>query len=320
MSNDHDALFKIGFSSPEAVGSQLRALLPADLVARLDLESLVLRGTDLFDDGLGETPSDRLYEVRLDKRQALIYVLHEHQSTADPLMPFRLLRYMVKIWERWLGEQKKRPTRLPAIIPVVLYHGASAWDVATHFRELIDLPPEALAAIADCLPEFRFVLDDLSQRTDAELRARGAPALASITLLLFKHGRQGRDLLEVWRGLLDLLRELARTQDWSMGLRAVTRYTYRVGEVSAADLAALAEEAMGYEAREVVVTTAEKLLRDGRLDGERRILLRLLRRRFPALTAEVEQRIAAATEAQLELWSERVLDAESLEQVFAPAT
>lgn len=67
------------------------------------------------------------------------------------------------------------------------------------------------------------------------------------------------------------------------------------------------------------MTTAEKLLRDGRLNGERRILLRQLRRRFPALPAEVEQRVAAATEAQLELWSERVLDAESLEQVFAPS-
>lgn len=316
MANEHDALFKIGFGSEDAARSQLRALLPANLLSSLDLSTLRLVASNLFDDGLSETPSDRIYSVRLQESNALVYCLHEHQSTPDPLMPFRLLRYMVKVWEWWLAKQETKPKRLPAVIPVVLYHGAKRWDVATRFLQLIDLPPEALAASAHCLPEFEFVLDDLSQLSDTELRARGAPALASITLLLFKHGRQGEDLLEVWRTFLDLLGELAQTQEWTMGLRAVTRYTYRVGEVPFADLAALAEEAMGPKAREVVVTTAERLLEQGRLEGVRRTLLRLFRKRFPGATSDVEKRIGEGSEAELELWTDRVIDAATLDQVF----
>ncbi len=314
MANEHDALFKIGFGSEDAARSQLRALLPKNLLSSLDLSTLRLVASNLLDDGLSETPSDRIYEVSIEDRVALCFVIHEHQSTPDPLMPFRLLRYMVKVWEWWLAEQKKKPKRLPAVIPVVLYHGAKPWDVATRFLQLIDLPPGALKATAHCLPEFEFVLDDLSQRTDAELRARGAPALASITLLLFKHGRQGEDLFEVWREFLDLLGELAQTQEWTMGLRAVTRYTYRVGEVPFADLAALAEEAMGPRAREVVMTTAERLI----LEGERRVLLRQLRQLSPpTLPAAIEQKIAKASEAELLLWTDRVIDAATLDEVFA---
>jgi hypothetical protein len=40
-------------------------------------------------------------------------------------------------------------------------------------------------------------------------------------------------------------------------------------------------------------------------------------RRFGALPSEVVAKIGPASAAQLELWGERVLDAESLEGVFA---
>ena len=51
--------------------------------------------------------------------------------------------------------------------------------------------------------------------------------------------------------------------------------------------------------------------------GEALLLQRLLVRRFGALPAEIVGRIGAANSAQLELWGDRVLDAASLEEVFA---
>jgi predicted transposase YdaD len=328
VSKAHDSLFKVGFASKEAAQSQLRALLPADLLAAMDLDSLEVRPSDLIDaarNGLRETPCDRLYAVRLREREALVYVLHEHQSTPDPLMSYRLLRYMLRIWERWLEAERqrtgRRPVRLPAIVPVVLYHGVKAWNVPQDFLDLIDLPPESLPAARKHLPSFEFVLDDLSQRSDAELRARGAPALASITLLLFKHGRRGEDLVALWRSFADLLRELAEAQDWAVGLEAVARYTHLVGEVRPAALSEIVEAAMGQDASEVVETTGERLIREGReqgvLEGERRVLLRLLRRRFGAVPADLELRVAGASQAKLDAWADRVLDAETLDAVFS---
>ena len=47
------------------------------------------------------------------------------------------------------------------------------------------------------------------------------------------------------------------------------------------------------------------------------LLQRQLVRRFGALPTEIVGRIGAANSAQLELWGDRVLDAASLEEVFA---
>ncbi|HSR95970.1 MAG TPA: DUF4351 domain-containing protein, partial [Kofleriaceae bacterium] len=54
-------------------------------------------------------------------------------------------------------------------------------------------------------------------------------------------------------------------------------------------------------------------VQQGLEQGERKLLLRLLRRRFgPAVDGEIERRVASASGAQLEVWAERVLAATTL--------
>jgi hypothetical protein len=55
----------------------------------------------------------------------------------------------------------------------------------------------------------------------------------------------------------------------------------------------------------------------GKLEGEAAILQRLLTKRFGALDDITLTRLHSATSEQLELWAERVLDATSLQAVFA---
>ncbi|MBF0425502.1 MAG: Rpn family recombination-promoting nuclease/putative transposase [Magnetococcales bacterium] len=62
----------------------------------------------------------------------------------------------------------------------------------------------------------------------------------------------------------------------------------------------------------------EKGLAEGMRQGEAELLLRLLQRRFGPLPVAVQARIRAADAATLEVWSDRVLQASSLEAVFAP--
>ena len=56
---------------------------------------------------------------------------------------FRLLRYQVRIWERWQAEHPAVDT-LPAILPVVFYHGRSRWSVSRSFQTLLALPAHLL--------------------------------------------------------------------------------------------------------------------------------------------------------------------------------
>jgi len=87
-----------------------------------------------FVDSSGESP----YEV-------IIYILIENQSTVDPTMPFRVLSYMVRIWDmqRRELEDSKIPLhqwRFRPILPVVFYTGSQQWEAPLELKQLMDLP------------------------------------------------------------------------------------------------------------------------------------------------------------------------------------
>ena len=60
----------------------------------------------------------------------------------------------------------------------------------------------------------------------------------------------------------------------------------------------------------------EQGMRRGRVDGERAVLRRQLRRRFGSLSPEVAERVGEASAADIETWADKVLDADTLDEVF----
>lgn len=56
---------------------------------------------------------------------------------------------------------------------------------------------------------------------------------------------------------------------------------------------------------------------EGRTEGEAILLQRQLTRRFGTLPDDIQHRIQTATSAQLETWSLNILDADTLDEVFA---
>ena len=143
MNKPHDELFKISLT-PDAARQLCKAVLPApaaDLFARATLT----RQPESFVEGA--LASDVLYSAQIGEREeVLLYVLFEHQSSVDPLMAYRVLRYMTLIWGRWLREHSDA-AKLPPIVPIVVYHGERGWSAPLRFEELVDLPP-ALAQAA----------------------------------------------------------------------------------------------------------------------------------------------------------------------------
>ena len=68
------------------------------------------------------------------------------------------------------------------------------------------------------------------------------------------------------------------------------------------------------------ITSIERMgIEKGLQQGEVIMLKRLLARRFGPLPAWAEQRLEQASRQELEGWAERVLEAQRLEDVFAPA-
>ncbi|HET7499734.1 MAG TPA: DUF4351 domain-containing protein, partial [Kofleriaceae bacterium] len=70
--------------------------------------------------------------------------------------------------------------------------------------------------------------------------------------------------------------------------------------------------------QEAIQEGVKKGVKQGIQQGECAVLLRLLRQRFgDAVDAHVEQRIAAASIEQIDLWTMRILSATTLADVFA---
>ena len=64
-------------------------------------------------------------------------------------------------------------------------------------------------------------------------------------------------------------------------------------------------------------TDIRAALEQGKIEGEAAILEKLLIKRFGPFGDETSARLKSATAEQLERWAERILDASSLDEVFA---
>src|SRR5262249_18712995 len=144
-------------------------------------------------------------------------------STDDPLMPFRLLLYVVRVWEQIVRETPSI-RRLPAILPIVLHHSERGWVSPTTMHGIVDLDVKALEAVGKHVPQFEMMLDDLSFQTDDSLRARAISALGRLALFCLRHAREPEVLIEQLRRWLDLIQEIQAAPGGREALVLIWRY------------------------------------------------------------------------------------------------
>jgi predicted transposase/invertase (TIGR01784 family) len=318
----HDALFKVVCSQPEHARGMLRTVVPAALAEALDWQTLTLRPGSFVDAALTQQHTDLLYSAMwCDGGEALVYLLFEHQSTppTDGLMAYRLLRYQDRIWARWRTDHP-RAKALPMIIPIVMYHGVTPWSEPRSFDALLDVPAAVRPAVEPYLVRFTYLLLDLSEIPDDELR-EGAmmTALAKLASMCFKHARTSPDFVPMLGRWINIVREVARAPHGLEALAQVMRYILEVNEqVRPEALQALLEREIGPETKDTIVTAGQQLIEQGRQQGIQGLVLRQLRQRFgEQVDTHVERRIATASVEQIETWSMRVLSAATLAEVLA---
>jgi hypothetical protein len=311
----HDALFKGVFSQAENALAVFRSCLPAPVTAAIDPGSLRLEPGSFVDAELRQRHTDLLFTATLSGRGTLIYLLFEHQSTLDLLMPVRLHRYVVRVWEKWLSENP-RARRVPAVIPLVLYQGPKPWSGPRSLADMIDLPPELLAVLGAYVPAFEFLLEDLGAKPADELRSREAPPLARLALVLMKAALGTPDLLATLDECSSLIEAVLEETKGGERLGIVLRYTLSQAEVSPRVLADRLKRTVGPRAAEVAMSTAERLIQQGAVSEARKLLERQLRLRFGPLPSGVVTTLDEARLEDLELWTERFVTTPTLEAIF----
>jgi predicted transposase YdaD len=165
----HDRLFRVGLSNPAAVAPFLMDRLPAEIVARIDWSTLRLEPGSYVDPDLRMLETDLLFTAKADGRDVGIYVLFEHQSTRDPRLPMRLLRYMVNIWHDWERVPGNRPP-YPHILSTVVAQNGSVWNVDPRLSSLFEFtgPEDPMRRY---LPDFFYELIQLAAIPYASIRS-----------------------------------------------------------------------------------------------------------------------------------------------------
>lgn len=319
---DHDSLFKRAFSVPANAAGEIRSLLPAAITEQLDLSALTLVPASFVDAEMTHRHADLLFTVPLAGQRSYVYFLFEHQSVPDPLMPWRVLGYQQRIWAALLRAEPERRSLAP-VVTIVVHHGIGGWTAPRRLHALVD----GLAALPELrrfVPDFEILVDDLGAVDDEGLRRRPLAAFPKLTLWLLRDGREIAALLDhlaAWGAELErLVHEDPSREDVLVVLRYILRVsgevTYETLRQHIAAVAPALEEPMASAEQQLIERGIEKGIERGIERGMRQTLARQLRARFGAIDAAAEARIAAASREDLDRWTERVLVASRIDDVF----
>jgi predicted transposase YdaD len=311
IAQPHDRFFKALMASPGAANALFRERLPRRLVAELADAPAEPVGAELIDARLQSSSADGLYRLWLRGRRPLfVYSLVEHKSAPEPDSALQLLGYMVRIWE---GEKPRSGAgkKLPAIVPLVVYHGARAWRVPP-FRELVDLEDGLWPAHLD----FGVVVVDVGDIEDEEL-SRDATLRAG--LMELKYATRSEQQPSKLRAVLNALK---RTPSLIGPGLAYIMGAYK--QIDRARLLGEVKEVMPEHEGELMSIAAREWMADGRLQGQkegleqghRDSLVRILERRFGAIPGAIRARILSGNMAEVDAWFDSAVDAGALEDVF----
>ena len=192
-------------------------IIAPDIEGFLDFNRIIYQKRSFISKALQERESDVLLSVPFqedtdatDTDALLIYILIEHQSTVDKTMGFRLLSYMVQIWEsqRREWETEKIPQserRLQPILPVLFYTGDAPWTVPVSLTTIMDVP-EILARF---VPSFDTLFLGVKETETDVLTQSGHPLGWLLRVLQKEHS----DKTEISEALADAVSHLASADE-----------------------------------------------------------------------------------------------------------
>jgi len=246
-------------------------------------------------------------------------------------MALRMLNYLSLLYLDLVKQGELTDSgKLPPVLPIVLYNGPQRWSAPREVGELIEEVPGGLTAYR---PSLKYLLLD-----EGDLTAGGEPLSGNLAAALFRLEHSG-DVGEVG-GIVESLSDWLdpdndpelRRAFWAWLSKVLSETKFPVDASSLEELRDMLRERVKEWTEEWKQEGLEqgleqglekglkkglkKGLRKGRLEGEQRVLFRLLERRFGTPDATIRHRIEQADDEQLLTWSENLLSADRLEDVF----
>ncbi len=324
---------KLLLENSQNVGDLL-ALTAADIVKLIDLSRLKPIQTTFVQRDYRHVESDVVLVAPLRRtkgkpspRKLLIYILIEHQSEPDRLMPLRVLDYVVQIFKYQVREWSKTHRsfariRLDPVLPVVFYTGTRRWDSVGRLVDLVEMGDRLGNATPAIEPLFINLPEIAAETLDSE-----GGFFGPVLHLVQQRKSRPREFQQLLNRVVQHLETMpdAERLRWLELLSYVMALVYHVREPSErpslqkAIESSVSTDEHRQEVFEMRRTIADELKEEGRgkaIKNRQQTLIRQLKRRFSDVSVAVSATIRATDDPeQLDEWLDLVVTAESLDDV-----
>lgn len=161
IAHEHDIFFRTALSDLSVARELFEMYLPEAILESIDLSTLEQQPTSFINELRQESIMDLLYKVHQTHPEGDCYLILEHQSTPDPLMPLRISQYSDHVIQYHLDKSKEN--QIPMLFSLVIYHGVDKHCCSTELRDLVNTGAEAVQYFKD------FKIINLRQMKDQEL-------------------------------------------------------------------------------------------------------------------------------------------------------
>jgi len=323
---------KLLLEHPKNVGDLLR-LAAQEVAERIDLDGLRHVKETFVKRDYRHIAGDVVLTAPLrtgsaDDARVWIYILIEHQSEPDPLMPLRLIDYVVQIFKFQEREWKvthglTSGIRLQPVLPVVFYTGTKRWDAVGTLPDLV----QPGADFRKWAPRMDSFFVNVSALASEVLESRGGFFGQVLDLVKARKQRPR----EFRTRLVRVVRSLEAMPDeerlrWLELLSYIHALVYHVRRPEEQPRlwreieSSVATDAHRQEVFHMGRTIADELKDEGRAEGSlqtaRETLIRQIRRRFGEVPEETVAVIQSTSDLdRLNDWLDLVVTAETLEQI-----
>ena len=157
VNHQHDKIFRTVLDRK----SDAIVLINKALNTQLELQDIEKYNSSFINKVFQNREADIVYKIK----DRSIFILIEHQTKVDYLMPYRILEYEVAIMQSAidLDKIKNKESKIPLVISIVLYTGNKKWNAKKYLEE----NQEKIEEIENGLGNYNLI--DINELTEKEL-------------------------------------------------------------------------------------------------------------------------------------------------------
>jgi len=270
-----------------------------DIVERMNFALAQKLPESYITDVLREQRTDVTYLVPCQgRRKEFPLCIHiEHQSKPDSTMSYRMSLYAHLIWDKQRQEWKEKGTKKEdrkfyTILPIVFYTGRKTWKRLRPLKEVIQ-PQEPFG---DFAPQYETVFKSLLAIPDEELVVNDNPFGWAMRLLK-KVQIPKEEFITELEEAVSCISRVANDYQWgklTQYLVLLVRHRRKRAEVE--ELVSFIEtlttrSERKKEVREMAMTSAQALKREGAIETRREDILKAIQSRFQNVPSALSKRI-----------------------------